>query len=576
MNQLQKLRTPLILKWVSFNFVFNHSKSSKSILWASGSFHIAEKVRFYATKKSAKSKLEEECHIPRAVRKEAQAALLEYLHSTRSLQFMDAEHMSKNSPFFLSKLLKRVDSDTDIRHSLTRFLRYHPINEFEPFFESIGLRPSQYLAFLPRDLMFLNDDQRLLDSYHVLCNYGISRNKIGRIFAEAPEVFRYDPRALDSKLRSFHGVGLDQSAVVKLVSASPHLLIGSVHNEFFEVVEKLKGAGVEYSWIEEQLNGNFFNWSQLIELMCFLNRLGLDDEELGKLIIQIPDLLFDCSGRTTFSLIGFLLKFGFQKPELLDVFLHFPQIPVTKFVFNMRQCYQFLIEIEMPVLEIGSIVHSHPTLLGSCVLKKATSLLTFLNTGKKRLCSVIKENPEFLRSLVRGAKVERLPIVDEELRSKMMKTKFLLDLGFAENSSEMEKALKVFRGKGVELQERFDCLVNAGLDTKHVAAVLKIYPQILNQRKEVLEAKIDFLVNKLGYPLSTLVSFPSYLNYTIPRIRLRLSMYNWLRDEGIVDAKLALSTIIASSEKLFMKAYVNPHPKGLQVWQDLKKEIYRD
>lgn len=575
MNHLQKLTIPpLLLKW---DYFFNSSKASKTILWTSGWFQVAEKVRFYAsTKKIAKSKLEEECHMPRAVRKEAQAALLEYLHSTRSLQFVDAEHMSKNSPFFLSKLLERVDNETDIRRSVTRFLRYHPINEFEPFFESIGLKPSQYLAFLPRDLMFLNDDQRLLDSYHVLCNYGISRNKLGRIFAEAPEVFRYYPGVLDLKLRSFHRVGLHQSNVVKLVSASPHLLIGNVHEEFFEVVEKLKGMGVEYSWIEEQLNGNSINWSQLFELMCFLNGLGLTDEQLGKLICQVPGLLFDCSGRPTFSLIGFWLKFGFEKAELLDVFLHLPQIPISTFVFNMRQCYLFLIEIEMPVLEIGSIVHSYPTLLGSCVLKKATSLLSILNTGKKRLCSVIKQNPEFLRNLVRGAKVERLPIAKEELRSKMMKTKFLLDLGFAENSSEMEKALKVFRGKGVELQERFDCLVNAGLDQKHVASVLKIYPQILNQRKKVLEAKIDFLVNRLGYPLSTLVSFPSYLNYTIPRIRLRLSMYNWLRDHGKVDTTLALSTIIASSEKLFMKAYVSPYPKGFEVWKDLKREIYPD
>uniref|UniRef100_M1B7B5 Uncharacterized protein n=1 Tax=Solanum tuberosum TaxID=4113 RepID=M1B7B5_SOLTU len=311
MKHLQKLITPLILKW---GYVFNNSKPF---------FGSSQKVRFYATAKKSKLKQgeeEEECHIPRAVKKEAQAALLDYLHSTRSLQFMDAEHMSKNSPFFLSNLLQRIDNENDIRRSLTRFLRYHPINEFEPFFESIGLKPCQYLPFLPRDLMFLNDDHRLLDNYHILCNYGISRNKIGRIFAEAPEVLRYDSGVLDLKLASFHGVGIDQSIVVKLVSASPYLLIGNVHKEFFQVVEELKKTGVEYSWIEEQLNGDSIDWSHLFELICFLNGLGLTDQQLGKLICQVPGLLFDCSGRTTFSLIGFWLKFGIQKPKLHDVF----------------------------------------------------------------------------------------------------------------------------------------------------------------------------------------------------------------------------------------------------------------
>ena len=42
--------------------------------------------------------------IVRYNQKEAQAALLEYLHSTRGLQFIDAENITKNCPHFLEKL----------------------------------------------------------------------------------------------------------------------------------------------------------------------------------------------------------------------------------------------------------------------------------------------------------------------------------------------------------------------------------------------------------------------------------------------------------------------------------------
>lgn len=83
--------------------------------------------RFYRTK-----------GIYKATRKVAQAASLDYLHSTRSARYLDAESMSKNSPLFLDNLLEKVAIDADIRRSITCYLRDHPINEFEPCFREFG------------------------------------------------------------------------------------------------------------------------------------------------------------------------------------------------------------------------------------------------------------------------------------------------------------------------------------------------------------------------------------------------------------------------------------------------------
>ncbi|TXG57692.1 hypothetical protein EZV62_015521 [Acer yangbiense] len=370
-----------------------------------------------------------------AIRREAQAALLEYLHSTRSLQFLDAEHMSKNSPHFIEQLLKQVQNATDIEWSIARYLRYHPINEFEPFFESLGLKPFEYRSLLPHDLMFLSDDELLLDNYYVLCNYGIARSKIGKIYKQAMEV----------------------------IVCSPYLLIGGVNAKFVE-------------------------------------------EQLGGLIRQHPGLIFEGSG--------------------------------------------------------NQIIRSHAMFMGSLTLKKPNSILSLLNVGRKRLCEHIQENPLEMKKWVMGSKMVPLPKSGEKERSQMLKTKFLIDVGFTENSNEMGKALKVFRGKGGELQERFDCIVKAGLDRQDVCKMIRVSPQILNQKKIVIELKIDFLVNGLGYPVSHLVIFPSYLDYTVQRIKLRLSMYNWLKDQGVAEPILALSTIIACTQKVFMQRYENQHPEG--------------
>ncbi|KAF8395899.1 hypothetical protein HHK36_019854 [Tetracentron sinense] len=586
MTHLQKFRTPSILKWVSSEISEKYLKSSKPPFFCTtGSLYTAKKSTLYSTRalqtekcqildESSTPDCETVARISRRSRALAQNALLEYLHATRCLQFTDAEYMSKNSPNFLEKLLKKVENEQEIGRSLARFFRYHPINEFEPFFESFGLKPSEFSHFLPRGLMFLSDDEVLLENYHVLCNYGIARGKIGKIYKEAMEVFRYDYGVLDSKLWAYEALRLSRSTVIKAVASSPSLLVGDANGDFVKVLEELKSLGMEYNWIEGRLSErNSYNWGRMLGLLCFFSEMGYSKEQLGGLIRSNPGLLFEASGNRTFSLIGLLLKFGSTVDEILPLFLQFPRVQVGTFVRNLRQGLLFLIEVEMEAEEIGRIMRAHPLMLGLCSLKKPNSVLAKLNIGKKRLCGIIKEDPQELKNWILGTKVDPLPNSGEDERSLIQKTEFLLKLGFIENSDEMNKALKVFRGKGGDLQERFDCFVKAGLDRKDVSEMIKVAPQVLNQTRDVIEMKIDFLVNGLGYPISSLVAFPSYLSYKIQRVKLRFSMYTWLKDEGIAAPMLALSTILACSDKIFIKQYVNHHPKGPEVWEKFVKDL---
>ncbi|KAL0334218.1 UNVERIFIED_CONTAM: hypothetical protein Sangu_1578000 [Sesamum angustifolium] len=309
MTSLQKLRKPHFLKCVSLLCSGNNSTSPKSNLCVNGSLHILQLFRFCRVERAVNLRnggdLGELAKKSRVVRREAQAALLDYLHSTRSLQFMDAENMSKNTPEFLDRLLKRVDTND---------------GDVWPVVDTV------------------------LENYCLLCNYGIARNRIGKIYKEATE--------------------------------------GDVNREFLEVLEKLKKSGIGYNWLEEHLSeGGSYNWKCMLEL----------------------------------------------------IFL----------------------------LDIGRMVRSHPLLLGTCELKKVTSLLGTLNCGVNRLCQMVKDDPYVLKKWVLGVRVDRLPGPKRVLKVRMLKTKFLLSLGFVEKSKQMEKALKVFRGKGVELQDRFDCLVNS-------------------------------------------------------------------------------------------------------------------
>ncbi|XP_030525767.1 transcription termination factor MTEF18, mitochondrial-like [Rhodamnia argentea] len=584
MRQLQKLGPSSILKWVSSNFLENRSPSLKIRYWPAGFVHGALNPRLYRTKRPVPAEelaciAESVNKIPVAVRKPAQAALSDYLHSTRGLQFLDADHISRNSPFFLGKLVKRIDVEGDVEGNVarlvSRFLRYHPINEFEPFFESMGLKPSEYAPFLPRDIMFLSDSDLLLENYHVLCNYGIERTKMGKIYREAAEIFHHDCGVLVAKIQAYEKLGLSQDTMAKLILCSPYILTGDVNLDFVEVIEKLKVLGFEFSWLKEQLSENgYYRWNRILEALLVLSKMAYTDEQLGRLISQHPGLLFEDSGSWMISLIGLLLKFGSTMDELHKMFLQFPHIKVEKFVSNLRQCFILFMEIDMEAEEIDRIVRSHPLLLGSLTLKKASSLLTNLNVGKKRLCEIIKENPQALKSWVIGLRVK--PLANSVEAEIVHKTKFLLSLGFVEGSNDLKRALKLFRGKRGELQERFDCIVKSGLDRTDVCEMVRVSPKILSQTKDVLEMKIDILLNDLKYPLSSLVRFPAYLSFSIERVTTRIPMYNWLKKKGSVDPFLSLSTIVACSDKAFVELYVNRHPDGIRVWQDLRKTIIHE
>lgn len=505
---------------------------------------------------------------------EAQEALLDYLHCTRGLNFPDAEHMSKHSPVFLQKLLEKVEKEEEIGKALTRFFRYHPINEFEPFFESIGLKPGEFNSFLPRDLMFLSDDEQLLENFRVLCNYGIARSKIGKIYRDATEIFKYKSGVLLLKLQAYEGLGLSKSSVIKVAAATPVVLIGEVNGELVKVLEGLDDFGIQRDWIGSVLSDKkFYDWRRMNALLQFFIELGFSKEEMGDLIKWHPDFLLDGSGKMVFSVVALLSKLGGGKKDLFDLFSNFPNITIGNFTKNFRKGLLFLIEIEMSPEDIEKLLVSHPEIFGSCSLKKPNSIFTYLNVGKKRLCRIIQEDPHQLKKYTLGTKLYRLPNSGADERSLREKKKFLIKIGFAEESEDMKKALKVFRGKGDELQHRYNFLVEAGLDPNDVVNMIKLAPQVLNQKIDVLERKISFLVNNLEYPLSSLVAFPSYMSYTVERVKLRFLMYNWLKDRGKASPCLALSSVLACSDKVFMKKFVNHHPEGPEVWENFKKAL---
>ncbi|GLT53072.1 hypothetical protein SLA2020_263680 [Shorea laevis] len=294
-------------------------------------------------------------------------------NDTKSFSFTDAEHISKNSPHFLQNLLSKIDGEKDVARSLTKFLRYNPINEFEPFFESLGLSPSELPMLLPRHLMFLSDDCVMLENFHVLCDYGIPRSKIGKMYTETTEVFKYDHGMLALKLQAYETLGLSRPTVVKLVSCCPSVLIGGVNSEFVKVLERLKRLGFEVNWIGGYLSG------------------------------KAPTTGTEC-----LILWIFLIKWAIN-----------PQILAGKCVKNLLLAMNFLLDIGMGSEDIASIISAHIQLLGSHTLKGPKTVCKDLKVGRDGLCKIIKEDPMKLFDLASKAKIKSTEQASSEYRKEI-------------------------------------------------------------------------------------------------------------------------------------------------------------
>lgn len=519
--------------------------------------------------------------VSRSVRTEAQHVLMDYLHSTRGYSFLDAEYISKNSPNFVESLVSKINRhDDDVSHSLRKFLRYNPVNEFEPFFESLGISLHELHLVLPRDMIYLADDHVLLENFHVLCNCGVPRNRMGKIYKEAKEVFGYDRGLLSLKLKAYENLGLSKSSVIKLVVCCPSVLVGDdvVDSEFVVVLDWLKKIGIENEWIVNYMScSRTYSWKRMLDTIQFLNKVGYSEKHMHNLFKANPRFLLEGFGKKLYLFLSRAIKSGVRMNAICSCFVEYPYMMSNRCAENLLRVIGFLYNVGIREDDIAYVLSNYMHLLSKHSVKGHKTVCKELGVGKADLYQIIKDDPLKLISLASKPEQKSTEqVCRHDPRNYLGKTTFLLKLGYTENSEEMEKALKTFRGRGDQLQERFDCLVEAGLDYNSVIEMIKRAPMILNQNRTLIQKKIDFIKDILGYPVECLVGYPTYFCHDLDKIIARFSMYVWLKERNAINPELTLSTIVSANDKRFVKYFVNMHPEGPTIWKSIKRLSNKD
>ncbi|XP_010469187.1 PREDICTED: transcription termination factor MTEF18, mitochondrial-like [Camelina sativa] len=509
---------------------------------------------------------------------QAQQAITDYLHTTRSLSYTHAEHIATNASVSIRNLILKLDfSVPTFSKSLRKHLSYHPINEFEFFFESIGINYSEVNEFLPEKKFFFYEDRSVLDAACALSKFGFPWNKLGKLYKEERFVFVQSPGEIESRLFKFKDMGFTSVAVIGVCLAMPRTLCGGgeLGSDMRCLFVKLKRLFDEFDSLH-LFEENVESWHEISRKVRVFYDLGCENEEMWELMCRNKSVFVEYSEEALMRKVEYFCRFGVRKedvallilrnPDIMDFDLEKPVISVTGMLkhFGLSQD------------EVDGVAQKYPYVLGRNKLKNLPYVLRALDLHGRTFDRLKNGNHHLLASYSLMDPEEDLDREYqeglEELQNSRTKTHhvqkldFLHEIGFGENGITM-KVLQHVHGTAIELQDRFQVLLNNGIVLSKICMLIRSAPKILNQKPHSIQDKLRFLCGEMGDSLEYLDVFPAYLCFDLEnRINPRFRFHKWLVEKGLSEKSYSTASIVATSEKAFIARLYGIHPAIPKHW----------
>ncbi|KAJ0970655.1 hypothetical protein J5N97_018614 [Dioscorea zingiberensis] len=505
-----------------------------------------------------------------ALRSPTRADRVPPLHAR--VPFALAEHIASNSPFALSVLVSQIpfreDSPSHFPRTLRRFLSYHAVNEFDFFFESIGLSPTP-APF--RRLLFLSDDAHLIAAINSLVHFGFPWTRLGLLYREAASIFSESPKLLVKRLRTFEDLGLRRICVISICLAFPSVLIADCDPG------DLKKAFVDFGM--DGCCGD--NVDVFFEICCRIRvfyNAGSVKGTMGEIIGRNRKAFLDLEEGVLARRLDFFLILGMHKEKVGLFVLEHPEILDFDLENSKISLPEYLKHVGLSEEELLRVSKECPYVMGRNKLLNLPGIMRAMDLHEWFLDKIVNGNhqyisPDFSSTIgydvrIEGEFMEDLEWIKSVKMHKYLSTKleFMCSIGFGENRITA-RAIGLLNGTRDQLQERFDCLIESGIEYPMLCRMISAAPKLLNQGKDNIHEKVKYLCNDLSYSLEYLVNFPAFLCFDLEnRIRPRYRILNWLQEIGLLKKPFSPATVLANSEKRFIINLWSIHPAAPKQW----------
>ncbi|KEH17771.1 putative transcription regulator mTERF family [Medicago truncatula] len=529
------------------------------------------------------SKKEIPCRYKKLVVSQAQKALTEYLHSTRSIPYAFADQISKNSFHSLSNLIsklgsfspKKLDSFTK---KIEKFLRYNPINEFEFFFESIGIHHTHISSLLPNDKFFFCDDGSLLDSACVLCEFGFPWDKLGVIYTESGFMFRKSGSEIKGRLCLLKRYGFCNVQIVAICLTFP-FVFGVEEREFVDdevdrLLSDLRLVFLDFDLVG-CVEGNVDVWYDVCRKIKVFYDLSDGKGKIGELIGRNKHLILEYGEEELIEKVEFFCRFSVEKEEVARLILQGLELLSLNLEATIN-VLKLLKHIGVDSTGLGDVKKNYAYALGTIKMANLPNVMRAMGLREWFFDKIKDGNHKLLVDFItsypneepdKGYQSGFKAIHDARLPShNMSKLNFMHTIGFGENAMTMD-ILTHMHGTSEELHKRFDCLLHLGIEFSKLCKIITKLPKILSQNPETLEKKINFLCQDMGHSLELLDTFPAFISFDLEnRIKPRFRFHMWALEKGLYSKNYSIASLVATSDKGFVGRVFKIHPAAPKHW----------
>lgn len=427
-------------------------------------------------------------------------------------------------------------------------------------------------SLVPPNTLFLSDWKQF-DVICALAGMGFPWSKLGLLCKEEVSIFETDPQQLIRKVSEIKDVyGFNSVCVISICLAFPQVLCSNVDG----LLDDLKILLLDNNLLSS-VEGNVNAVLELCEKIKLFYDSGCEMGKVGELMGKSKNIFIEYSKEELINKIEFFSEFKVQKDQVGLLLLSRPEILGFELVDRVISVKGFLKHFGIGEKEIKSLEQKYPHVFGRNKIGNLPRIMRAMNLGEW-FFKMIQNGDHSLLNTYSILSTEDLDKHYTEGLTKILakrtsvyritKLNFLHSIGIGENRFAIKALPKLHSNRG-ELQQRFDYLLESGIEYSTLCAMLALTTRILNQKQSYLQEKVEYLCTEMGSSVQFLDVFPGYLCHDLEnRIKPRYRFHKWLKEQGYCGKDYAVATIIASSEKTFL-ARISRFNDAARKWQEL-------